>query len=353
LTAGRRVISDFAARLVAWQRDHGRHGLPWQVSDPYAVWLSEIMLQQTKVDTVIPYYRRFLARFPDIARLAAAHEDEVLALWSGLGYYARARNLHAAAQRIVAQHAGMFPRDIEAIQALPGVGRSTAAAIAAFAFGERRAILDGNVRRVFCRLFGIEGWPGDRAVENRLWALAEDLLPKERLTAYTQGLMDLGATLCRRGKPDCPRCPFSVDCIANQQGRQGELPSPRPRKALPERETVMLVMLHAGEVLLEKRPSLGIWGGLWSLPECAVGSDLQEESRRHGCEVASVTELPALSHGFTHFRLQIQLRLLTLARRPVNLAEPGRLWLPLIDAHEAALPTPVRKILAGLPEAVA
>jgi A/G-specific adenine glycosylase len=347
------VIPDFAARLVAWQRNHGRHNLPWQVTDPYAVWLSEIMLQQTQVDTVIPYYRRFLARFPDIASLAAAHEDGVLALWSGLGYYARARNMHAAAKQVVASHGGEFPRDIASIQALPGVGRSTAAAIAAFAFGERQAILDGNVKRVFCRLFGIEGWPGERAVENRLWNLAEDLLPNQTINAYTQGLMDLGATLCRRSKPDCPSCPFAEDCIANVQSRQGELPSPRPRKALPERTTVMLVLLHAGEVLLEKRPGTGIWGGLWSLPECPVGSDPQAQSRRLGCEWASVTELPVLSHGFTHFRLHIQPRLLAVARRPSNLAEPGRLWLPLIDAHEAALPTPVRKILSSLPESVA
>jgi len=347
------LIPDFSARLVAWQRVHGRHDLPWQVTDPYAIWLSEIMLQQTQVDTVIPYYRRFLARFPDVASLAAAREDEVLTLWSGLGYYARGRNLHAAARKIAAEHGGQIPRDYAAIQALPGVGRSTAAAIAAFAFGERQPILDGNVKRVFCRLFGIEGWAGGKAVEERLWGLAKELLPETDLHAYTQGLMDLGATLCRRARPDCPNCPFTDDCVAHRQGRQSELPSPRPRKPLPERETVMLVLRQAGEVLLEKRPSVGIWGGLWSLPECARDAEPAEVARQLGYETGAVQDLPGLGHSFTHFRLQIQPRLLLVSKRPSHSAEPGRLWLPLADALEAALPTPVRKILASLEEAVA
>jgi A/G-specific adenine glycosylase len=340
--------ADFAPRLIAWQQVHGRHDLPWQVRDPYAVWLSEIMLQQTQVETVIPYYRRFLARFPDLMSLAAAEEDEVLALWSGLGYYARARNLQAAARKIMAEHGGEFPVAFDAIQALPGVGRSTAAAIAAFAFGERRPILDGNVKRVFCRLFGVEGWPGDRAVETRLWRLAEALLPDADLTAYTQGLMDLGATLCRRSRPACSRCPFAADCVANREGRQGELPSPRPRKALPEKATAMLVLVHAGEVLLEKRPSSGIWGGLWSLPEGPVEADARGLAAGLGYAVGDVRDLAGLNHVFSHFRLQIQPRLLVLARPPVGVAEPGRVWLPLAEALHAALPTPVRKILAGL-----
>ena len=342
------MTPDFALRLVAWQRAHGRHDLPWQASrDAYPVWLSEIMLQQTQVDTVIPYFRRFLASFPDIAALAAAEEDAVLAHWSGLGYYSRARNLHAAARRIVADHGGRFPEDMAAILALPGIGRSTAAAIAAFAFGQRRAILDGNVKRVLARVFGIDGWPGDRAVENRLWALAEALLPETDIRAYTQGLMDLGATLCTRGRPRCEACPFRDDCMANREGRQRELPGPRPRKAVPERSVAMLVLCRPGEVLLEKRPPTGIWGGLWSLPECGEADDPVAAARRLGYGAMDATELPGFTHTFTHFRLFIRPWTLTVAAAPA-LEEPGRLWLALDDLEGAALPTPVRRILGGL-----
>ncbi|TCJ15441.1 A/G-specific adenine glycosylase [Parasulfuritortus cantonensis] len=341
-------MAGFADRLVAWQRQHGRHDLPWQVSDPYAVWVSEIMLQQTQVDTVIPYYVRFLARFPDLASLAEAPEDAVLALWSGLGYYARARNLHAAAKRVLADHGGVFPGDVAAIAALPGIGRSTAAAIAAFAFGGRHAILDGNVKRVFCRLFGVDGWPGEKAVETALWHLAEALLPEREIVPYTQGLMDLGATLCRRSRPDCPCCPFADDCVACRDGRQAELPAARPRKGLPERSTVMLVLRHGGEILLEKRPPSGIWGGLWSLPECAPGDDPVAAARRLGYSAEPLAELPGLSHTFSHFRLAIRPVALAVARRAPGAGEPGALWLAPADAVQAALPTPVRRIIAAL-----
>ncbi|MDD3529933.1 MAG: A/G-specific adenine glycosylase [Gallionellaceae bacterium] len=342
------LLVGFAARLIAWQRGHGRHGLPWQVADPYAVWVSEIMLQQTQVETVIPYYARFLARFPDLASLAAAPEDDVLALWSGLGYYARARNLHAAARQVMAGHGGVFPSDFEAICALPGIGRSTAAAIAAFAFGERRAILDGNVKRVFCRLFGVDGWPGERAVEQRLWRLAGALLPEDGIRAYTQGLMDLGATLCRRGRPDCRRCPFADDCVANRDGRQAELPAARPRKGLPEKATIMLVLWHGGEILLEKRPATGIWGGLWSLPECPADADPGEAARRLGYAAEPLTALPGLTHTFSHFRLHIRPHALAVPVRPAAVAEAGRLWLSPAEARAAALPTPVRRIIEAL-----
>lgn len=340
----------FAPRLIAWQKQHGRHALPWQggkQGDAYPVWLSEIMLQQTQVETVIPYFQRFLARFPDLASLAAADQDAVLGHWSGLGYYSRARNLHAAARRIVAEHGGRFPGDIDAMLALPGIGRSTAAAIAAFAFGERRAILDGNVKRVLARVFGIEGWPGERAVENRLWALAEVLLPEDEIQAYTQGLMDLGATVCTRGRPRCEVCPFDEDCIANRLGRQRELPAARPKKALPEKSTAMLVLLNAGEVLLEKRPDSGIWGGLWSLPECGQEEDPLQAAHRLGYRAQLSGELPAFDHVFTHFRLNIQPWCLQVHRQPAS-AEPGRIWLPLGELEGAALPTPVRRILAAL-----
>jgi len=341
-------VDDFPRRLIAWQRSHGRHDLPWQVSDAYAVWVSEIMLQQTQVDTVIPYYQRFMARFPALADLAAAPEDAVLALWSGLGYYARARNLHAAARQVMAAHDGAFPRDFEAIQALPGIGRSTAAAIAVFAFGDARAILDGNVKRVFCRLFGIDGWPGEKAVETRLWRLAEALLPRREVRPYTQGLMDLGATLCRRARPDCDCCPFADDCVAHRDGRQAELPTARPRKGLPERQTVMLVLRHAGEILLEKRPPTGIWGGLWSLPECDPGEDVTVAARRLGYETERVAELPGLSHTFSHFRLAIHPHTLAVSRRQETAEEPGRIWLTPVEARQAALPTPVRRIIEAL-----
>lgn len=344
------LVERFAPRLIAWQRRHGRHTLPWQGADEgdaYPVWLSEIMLQQTQVETVIPYYQRFLARFPDLATLAAAEQDEVLGLWSGLGYYSRARNLHLAARRIAAEHGGRFPRQFDAILALPGIGRSTAAAIAAFAYAEPRAILDGNVKRVLARVFGIDGWPGERAVQERLWALAEALLPGSEIRAYTQGLMDLGATVCTRGRPACERCPFNAECLANIQGRQRELPAARPKKILPAKRTAMLVMLHAGEVLLEKRPDSGIWGGLWSLPECAEQDDPARAAERLGYTAMLTGELPAFEHLFTHFRLTIQPWRLQVDR-PSGVAEPGRIWLALDDLDGAALPAPVRRILSVL-----
>jgi A/G-specific adenine glycosylase len=345
------MLPDFAKRLIHWQRRFGRHGLPWQsdaaAPDPYPIWLSEIMLQQTQVETVIPYFTKFLYRFPDIASLAAASEDEVLASWSGLGYYSRARNLQGAARRIMALHGGRFPANSQEMRALPGIGRSTAAAIAAFAFNQRQAILDGNVKRVLSRIFGVEGWPGQREVEARLWQLAEALLPEEDIRPYTQGLMDLGATLCVRSRPRCGECPFADECVAHRDGRQRELPGARPRKVLPEKQTSMLVLIHAGEVLLEKRPPQGIWGGLWSLPECAVQDDVGQVASRRGYRVEAVEALPSLDHGFTHFRLKIAPWRL-LVRRGNHAEEPGHVWLPLAEVDGAALPTPVRRILAGL-----
>ena len=338
-------MTDFSSRIIAWQKTSGRHGLPWQVQDPYAIWLSEIMLQQTQVDTVLPYYRRFLARFPDVASLAAAAEDEVLALWSGLGYYARARNLHKAAQKIVNEHGAVFPRQFELILALPGVGRSTAAAISAFAFAERRAILDGNVKRVLCRMFGVEGWPGDKTVENRLWDLAEVLLPEAELATYSQGLMDLGATLCRRSRPECACCPCMDSCVANREGRQASLPVARPRKALPEKSVRMLILLHGGSVLLQKRPVPGIWGGLWSLPEAPVYMEVDSAVRQLGYVPQEVATLEVLMHSFSHFRLRIQPSVMHIPKLPIMAETPGNVWLPLVDILDAALPTPVRFLL--------
>jgi A/G-specific adenine glycosylase len=346
---------DFSRRLIDWQRQHGRHDLPWQADpgpgeeerDPYPIWLSEIMLQQTQVETVIPYYLRFLKRFPDLATLAAASEEAVLAHWSGLGYYSRARNLHAAAAQVMVEHGGYFPRDIHALGALPGIGRSTAAAIAVFAYNHRHAILDGNVKRVLARVFGVDGWPGEKSVENRLWALADALLPFRDVRAYTQGLMDLGATVCTRSRPRCGTCPFIGECVAQREGRQGVLPAPRPRKTLPQRTADMLVICHGGDVLLEKRPSPGIWGGLWSLPECREGETAAQAVLRLGYQSMETERLPALDHAFTHFRLHIQPWLVTVAR-PARVEAPGNLWLSLGDLEGGALPSPVRKILARL-----
>jgi A/G-specific adenine glycosylase len=283
------------------------------------------MLQQTQVGTVIPYYRRFLARFPDVSALAAATQDEVLRLWSGLGYYARGRNLHAAAQAVAAQ--GGFPRTAAGLGALPGVGRSTAAAIAVFAFGRRAAILDGNVKRVLARRFGVQG-------EKAQWDLAEKLLPQRGVRAYTQALMDLGATVCTRARPACGRCPVARACVARREGRIAELPAARVRKPLPVKSANWYVYLRAGEVLLERRPGAGLWGGLWTFPEARLPASPRGR------------KLPALEHGFTHFRLRAQPWLC-----PVRGATPpaaGRLWLNLSDATGAAVPAPVRTVLRSL-----
>ena len=345
-----RVFAEFAPALTAWQQRHGRHDLPWQnTRDPYAVWLSEIMLQQTQVTTVLPYYRRFLGRFPTVAALAAATEDEVLALWSGLGYYSRGRNLHRAAGIIVDAHGGRFPGTLEALMALPGIGRSTAAAILVFAFGGRAAILDGNVKRVLARLRGIEGYPGETAVAARLWRDAEALLPEKNLVAYTQGLMDLGATVCTRRRPRCGECPVRAFCAALATDRVSALPTPKPRKALPQRRTMMLVLQRAGEILLEKRPPAGIWGGLWCFPEEDADADpVAACARRYGAKVAPGAMLPLVAHGFTHFRLDILPQTAQVQSWPQRAEEPGRLWISPEDALQAALPAPVRGIVEQL-----
>ncbi len=337
----RKSDGDFARLLIRWQKRAGRHDLPWQqkgrARDPYRVWLAEIMLQQTQVATVIPYYRRFLDRFPDLAGLAAAPAEEVMALWSGLGYYARARNLRRAAQEVVARHGGRFPRRIEDIESLPGIGRSTAAAIAVFAFGARAAILDGNVRRVLARAFGIEGPPGEKAVEARLWQLAEALLPARGIEAYTQGLMDLGATLCLLRRPRCGDCPLAARCVALRGNRVGELPTPRAKRAVPLRAVSVLLLLRRGRVLLERRPPQGIWGGLLSLPELPDGN----LPRRYGTAVP----LPVVRHAFTHFRLDIAPLLCKVSRCDTP---AGGIWLSLKELDAAPLPAPVRKILESL-----
>ena len=340
-------MRSFAARLIAWQKAHGRHDLPWQnTRDPYRIWLSEIMLQQTQVTTVIPYYGRFVAALPDVRALAAAPLGEVLQLWSGLGYYRRAHLLHRAARIVAAEHAGLFPVDAQTLATLPGIGRSTAAAIAVFARGERGAILDGNVKRVLARHEGVDGYPGDAPVERMLWQHAEALLPARDIEIYTQALMDLGATVCLRARPHCAQCPVADDCVARREDRIAELPAARPRKPLPQRAVGVLLIERHGEVLLERRPATGIWAGLWSLPELAIGADATQLCRaRFGAEVLPRDPLPDIEHAFTHFRLTLTPRPCIVQRWPKRAEEPGLLWLPLVDAGGAALPAPIKTLL--------
>lgn len=349
-SAGGAPSVSFASKVIAWQRRHGRHDLPWQnTRDPYRIWLSEIMLQQTQVSAVVPYYLRFLEQFPTIAALAAASDDEVMRLWAGLGYYSRARNLHRAAKQVVDACEGRFPRTRAAIESLPGIGRSTAAAIAAFAFGEREAILDGNVKRVLARCFAVPGYPGERAIENELWALATGLLPDGEIESYTQGLMDLGATVCVRSRPRCAQCPLQGECRAFAQDRVAAFPAARPRKPLPHRDTTMLVLCHAGEVLLEKRPAPGIWGGLWCFPEIASDADLRALCReRFGCVALTLRRMAPIAHGFTHYSLDIAPLVVDVRRSSERMAQPGTLWQALADAQGAALPVPAKKIVRAL-----
>jgi len=342
-------MQSFSSRLIAWQRTHGRHDLPWQSASAYHVWLSEIMLQQTQVATVIPYYQRFIASFPTTAAPAAATEEQVLAHGSGLGYYARGRNLHRAAQIIVAQYGGEFPRQFEQILELPGIGRSTAAAICALACHERRAILDGNVKRVLARYCGIAGSPAEKAVEARLWQQAEALLPQRDIAGYIQAQMDLGATLCTRSKPRCAECPVRSDCIAFQSGRVSELPTPRPRKTVPERHTTFLLLMHDNDILLEKRPGSGIWGGLWCPPQLEDGQVVVADYlQSNGIKVSERIELAEFTHTFTHFKLHITPVLLRVARKSQRVQQPGSVWLDVGEALQAAIPAPVRKLLRSL-----
>jgi A/G-specific adenine glycosylase len=342
--------SPFAERVVRWQRAHGRSNLPWQQTrDAYRVWLSEVMLQQTQVATVLGYYERFLARFPDVRALAHAPLDDVLALWSGLGYYARARNLHRAAQDVVERFGGIFPTAFDDIVSLPGVGRSTAAAIAAFAAGERRAILDGNVKRVLARHAGIEGDPSSSAVLARLWAEAEARMPGTDIEAYTQGMMDLGADICAARNPACLVCPVAQDCVARLQARVDELPGRKARREAKRKRIGMLVLLSRGEVLLEKRPPTGIWGGLWSLPEFAANDAAEASVQRDwGFEPAKVTPLAPFEHAFTHFTLEVAPWRVEVERGRESAFERPATWLALGDLDGAALPSPVKKLLRSV-----
>ncbi len=304
------------------------------------------MLQQTQVTTVIPYYERFVASFPDVRALAAAPLERVLAHWSGLGYYRRAHHLHAAAKAIVERHGGALPQDAQAIATLPGVGRSTAAAIAAFAFGARGAILDGNVKRLLARHRGIAGYPGEKRVEQQLWSQAEALLPERDIETYTQALMDLGATTCTRGAPRCAACPVATDCVAWRESRIAELPAPRPRKQLPQRGVRVLLIERAGAILFERRPAVGIWAGLWSLPEVAVDADVARQCKaRFDTDVVVGEALAPIEHGFTHFALTIHPQRIAVRSWPARTEAPGFVWLTRDDALAAALPAPIKALI--------
>jgi A/G-specific adenine glycosylase len=332
----------FAARVIDWQRRHGRHDLPWQSPrDPYRVWVSEIMLQQTQVATAIPYFRRFIARFPDLPALATAELDSVLREWAGLGYYARARHLHAAARTVAAHHGGRLPDSLPALTGLPGIGRSTAGAILALGFGRPAAILDGNVRRLLARCFAVTGKP--QANEARLWQLAGELLPADDPIAYTQGLMDLGATVCTRNGPACARCPLADRCLALRDGLVESLPEPRRRLPLPSRTRVLLLLEHDGRLLFERRPPAGIWGGLLSLPEAEPGEVDAALAALPVAAQGAPVELGERRHAFTHFRLRLLPRV--LAVRPLAVAEGRHCWLFAGEAIAAGVPAPVARIL--------
>jgi len=338
------TAATLASRVVAWQRRHGRHGLPWQgTRDPYRVWLSEVMLQQTQVSTVLAYYARFLERFPDVQALAAAPQDDVLALWSGLGYYSRARNLHRCAQVVVAEHGGAFPRSSTLLATLPGIGRSTAAAIAAFCFDERAAILDGNVKRVLTRALGYDGDLSVAAEERRLWAIAESLLPPDGVDTYTQGLMDLGATVCTLRRPACLHCPLADDCAARLAGAPERYPVKTRRLKRGRRTHALLWLRRAGTLYLVQRPQTGVWAGLWSLPEFAAASELEalvEAWPGHG------EWLDAIEHTLTHFDWTLQPLAWDLPDGAEVPLPPGR-WLTRGQALQLGLPAPLRRLLEG------
>jgi len=343
--------STFAQRLLCWFDQHGRKHLPWQNPiTPYRVWVSEIMLQQTQVDTVIPYFERFMQHFPDIKALAAAPIDEVLHLWTGLGYYARARNLHRCSQIIATEYGGCFPDDVSVLNELPGIGRSTAAAITSIAFEQPTAILDGNVKRVLARHNAISGWPGQPKVAEKLWQIAEAQMPDHRCRDYTQAIMDLGATVCVRTRPKCALCPVAADCAALAEDNPSAYPGKKPAKEKPVKSAYLLLLqAPSGEILLEQRPPQGIWGGLWCLPELAADQCLESHiSVRYGA-ACGFEHWPGWRHTFSHYHFDIQPVLVNLAKRPAGVMEQGRhIWYNLRQPANVGLAAPVKTLLQQL-----
>ncbi len=340
-------MNAFAERLLAWFDRHGRQDLPWQhPRTPYRVWVSEIMLQQTRVETVVPYFLRFMEQFPDVQSLAAAPQDAVLHQWSGLGYYARARNLHRAAQVVVEEHGGVFPVEREGLEQLPGIGRSTAAAIVAQAHDVPEAILDGNAKRVLARHAAIHGWPGSTAVQRELWAEAEARTPATRCADYTQAIMDLGALLCSRSRPACEACPVHADCGAAQQGLTGTLPSPRPRRDLPTR-TRWAACLQAPEgIALIQREQDGIWGGLYSLPEAETAEALEDWVLVQWPGAAPSGADHGLQHSFSHYRLDLRIRPFDLPAGACGIMEGNRvIWYKPGTSRAVGIPAPIQRYL--------
>lgn len=334
--------------LLTWYNKHGRKNLPWQHDiTPYRVWLSEIMLQQTQVATVIPYFQRFTERFSDINRLANAPLDDVLHLWAGLGYYSRARNLHKTAQIIVNDYRGQFPDNLATLQQLPGIGRSTAGAILAIAFKQHAAILDGNVKRVLTRLHAIDGWPGNTQVQKHLWQLAEHYTPSKNTADYTQAIMDLGATLCTRGKPQCTSCPLAKQCQAYQNNTVNNYPNPKPRKTLPIRTIQwMIIENHQQHVLLEQRPPLGIWGGLWSFPECTSDMPTHVWLQQHNLTAEHLKTGQSFRHTFSHFHLDITpIHIYITQPTPLAIANNSIIWYKYNSSKKLGLAAPVSKLL--------
>ncbi len=342
------ISQDFSERLLNWFDKHGRKNLPWQQpASPYRVWLSEIMLQQTQVTTVIPYFQRFTERFPDIHTLASASADEVLQYWAGLGYYARGRNLHKAAQLLIKNHQGKLPADFQALLALPGIGRSTAGAIMALAFKQPYPILDGNVKRVLARYTAEPRWPGEKQAEADLWQLAEHLLPNQRINDYIQAQMDLGATLCTRSKPRCEDCPLNVDCQAFLAGKPKAYPVSKPKKVIPHKQIRWLVFHHDGQLLLEKRPEIGIWGGLWSFPEIPV--DAQLSSMLSEANINDFQALADIRHAFTHYRLTITPLLIELNQSVLAIRDTDQQrWVKIENITSLGLPAPAKTLVQQL-----
>ena len=337
----------FGSAVLDWYDQHGRKDLPWQQGiTPYRVWVSEIMLQQTQVSTVLGYFGRFMHALPNVQALAAAPVDEVLHLWTGLGYYTRARNLQKTAQIVVAEHGGEFPASVTQLTELPGIGRSTAGAIASLSMGLRAPILDGNVKRVLARYSAQEGYPGEPKVAAQLWALAEQLTPAARVNHYTQAMMDLGATLCTRSKPSCLLCPLQSGCQAHLLGLQSRYPIPKPRKVLPQKSTLMPLLANRdGAILLYRRPASGLWGGLWSLPELLAGEELDGLALQHGLTLGERQALPALTHTFSHFQLAIEPWLVRVEQASSAVAEGDWLWYNLATPPRLGLAAPVKKLL--------
>lgn len=343
------MIQNFAPLVLDWYQRYGRKTLPWQLEKtPYKVWLSEVMLQQTQVATVIPYFERFMARFPTVGDLAIAPQDEVLHLWTGLGYYARARNLHKAAQTIATEHGGVFPTDFDAVNALPGIGRSTAGAVLSLSLGQHHPILDGNVKRVLSRCYAVDGWPGEKKVENRLWHIAEEVTPAKGVEQFNQAMMDLGAMVCTRSKPKCELCPLKTHCEAYAHNSWAKYPGKKPKKTLPERTAYMLMIQQENGVWLEQRPPVRLWGGLFCFPQFASVEELESGVKKYGVTLDQLQQQTAFRHTFSHFHLDIVPMWLNLRSIPGCMDEGAGLWYNLAQPQSVGLAAPVERLLTQL-----